>query len=263
MVSSLAIGVFVSVCTCLGLLLLRYLPRSDRARGLATMAAAGLALFIVIEVGSQALGTVELLAMGGSPLQALFVGVLLIMGLLTGMVVLAWIETRRGQPGADQPQPLDVAVMLAAGIGLHDFAAGVGVGHTVATALAGPGFVFGVAFHGLAHGAAVAAPVAGQPMSAIRLLTLLVIAAGPSLAGIVLGTAWVGPGLEQFCLSVAAGTLIYVLRELFRARFESMTTVAAMGAVALGLLVGLGSQVLVESGRARMLPGFQASSAER
>jgi hypothetical protein len=90
----------------------------------------------------------------------------------------------------------------------------------------------------------------------LRLVTLALIAAGPSLAGIALGTNWVGPGLEQFCLSVAAGTLIYVVRELFRARFESLTAVAAMAAVACGLLVGLGTQVLMESGRARTLPVF-------
>ena len=108
--------------------------------------------------------------------------------------------------------------MLAVGIGLRNFAEGLAVGQSMA-ALVGPGgwLVLGLALHSLLYGAAVAAPVAGEPMPISRLVLLGACAAGPSLFGAVVGTTWVGPGLELLVLSVSAGALVYVLRELLRA----------------------------------------------
>lgn len=215
------------------------------------MAAAGLVLFVLIDVGYQALGTVELTAATDDLSATVVSGMLLLAGLLFGLVGLAGIESRRGHPGADVPQPLDVAVMLAVGIGLRNFAAGLAVGQSMATTLDGPGawLVLGLALHSLLYGAAVAAPVAGEPMPASRLVLLGACAAGPSLFGTVVGTTWVGPGLELLVLSVSAGALMYVLRELLRAPLGGLTAVAAMWALAAGLLAGLGTELLVNAGR--------------
>jgi len=253
-VSGLWVGVLSAMCTVAGLALVRWLPQSGRNRGLFTMGAAGVALFIVIEVGDQALGSVELGALSDAPGSFMLSGLLLLAGLLFGLVGLAWIETRRGQPGADAPRPLDVAVMLAGAIGLHSFAEGLSVGQSMATSLAGPGglVVLGVALHSLVDGAAVAAPIVGQPMPPARLFLLAAIVAGPSLLGIIVGTAWVGPGLELLVLSVAAGTLIYVLRELLRARLEDVGAVGAMWALVIGMFLGLGSELVTELGRSRL-----------
>ncbi len=253
-VSGLWVGVLSAACTVAGLVLVRWLPRSGRNRALFTMGAAGVALFVVIEVGHQALGSVELGALSDAPGSFMLSGLLLLAGLLFGLVGLAWIETRRGQPGADAPRPLDVAVMLAGAIGLHSFAEGLSVGQSMATSLAGPGglVVLGVALHSLVDGAAVAAPIIGQPMPAARVFLLAAIVAGPSLLGIIVGTAWVGPGLELLVLSVAAGTLIYVLRELLRARLEDVGAVGAMWALVVGMLLGLGTELLTELGRSRL-----------
>jgi zinc transporter ZupT len=205
-VSSLWVGLLAALCTCTGLALVRRLPPGPRPRGLLTMGAAGLVLFVLIDVGYQAIGTVELAAVSND-LAATFVsGVFLLAGLLLGLVGLAWIESRRGHPGANEPQALDVAIMLAVGIGLRTFAEGLAVGQSMATSLVGPGawLVLGLALHGLLYGAAVAAPVAGEPMPPSRVVLLGACAAGPSLFGIVVGTTWVGPGLELLVLSVAA-----------------------------------------------------------
>lgn len=250
-VSSLWMGLLAALCTCAGLALTRRLPPGARPRGWLTMAAAGLVLFVLIEVGYQALGTVELAAFSDDRAATLVSGALLLAGLLFGLVGLAAIESRRGHPGADVPQPLDVAVMLAAGIGLRTFAEGLAVGQSMATTLDGPGawLLAGLALHGLLYGAAAAAPVAGEPMPASRLVLLAACAAGPSLFGIVVGTTWVGPGLELLVLSVSAGGLVYVLRELLRAPLGGLTAVAAMWALAAGLLAGLGTEMLMNVGR--------------
>jgi zinc transporter, ZIP family len=240
-----------ALCVCTGLALVRRFPQSARKRGLFTMGAAGFALFTVIEVGYQALGTVELGALSDAPGSLALSAVLLLAGLLFGMVGLAWIETRRGQPGAYDPRPLDVAVMLASGVGLYSFASGLSVGQSMAASLAGPGMLvlIGIALQGLVSGAVVAAPVVGQPMPPSRLLLLAAIVAGPSVGGIIVGTAWVGPGLELLVLSLAAGTLVYVMRELLRGRLEDVSAVGAMWALAVGLLLGLTAELLVELGR--------------
>jgi hypothetical protein len=47
---------------------------------------------------------------------------------------------------------------------------------------------------------------------------------------------------------VAAGTLIYVLRELLRARLEDVGAVGAMWALVIGMLLGLGSELVTELG---------------
>jgi ZIP family zinc transporter len=249
--SGTTLAALSALCVCTGLALVRRLPRSPRERGLFTMGAAGVALFLVIEVGYQALGTVELGALSDAPGSLALSAGLLIAGLLFGMVGLAWIETRRGQPGAYDPRPLDVAMMLAAGVGLYGFAKGLSVGQSMAAALEGPGVlvVLGVALLGLIDGAVVAAPIVGQPMPASRLLLLAAIVAGPSVGGIIVGTAWVGPGLELLVLSLAAGTLIYVLRELLRGRLEDVSAVGAMWGLAVGLLLALVAELLVELGR--------------
>ena len=249
--SGTTLAALSALCVCTGLALVRRLPRSARERGLFTMGAAGFALFVVIEVGYQALGTVELGALSDAPGSLALSAGLLIIGLLCGMVGLAWIETRRGQPGAYNPRPLDVAMMLAAGVGLYSFAKGLTVGQSMATSFEGPGMlvVLGVALQGLISGAVVAAPVVGQPMSPGRLLLLATIVAGPSVGGIIVGTSWVGPGLELLVLSLAAGTLVYVLRELLRGRLEDVSAVGAMWGMAVGLLLALAAELLVELGR--------------
>jgi zinc transporter ZupT len=253
-ISGLTLAALSALCTGTGLALVRRLPQSARKRGLFTMGAAGLALFIVIEVGYQALGTVELGALSDAPGSLALSAGLLLTGLLFGMVGLAWIETRRGRPGAYDPRPLDVAVMLAAGVGLYSFAKGLSVGQSMATSLEGPGMlvVLGVALQGLIDGAVVAAPVVGQSMSPGRVILLATIVVGPSVGGIIVGTAWVGPGLELLVLSLAAGTLVYVLRELLRGRLEDVSAVGAMWALAVGLLLALSAELLVELGRARL-----------
>lgn len=250
-VSSMWIGLVSAACICAGLAAVRRLAPGPRARALVTMGAAGMVLFILIDVGYQALSTVELVAFGGDPAWLVISGGLLLAGLLVGMVGLAWIESRRGHPGADAPRPLDVAIMLAIGIGLRNFAEGLAVGQSMATALAGPGLllVLGLVLHSLMYGAAAAAPVAGEPMPGSRLALLAACAAGPSLFGTVVGTTWVGPGLELLVLSLSAGALVYVLRELLRAPLGGLSAVAAMWALAAGLLAGLGAQLLINAGR--------------
>jgi zinc transporter ZupT len=253
-VSSLWIGLMAAACTCAGLAAVRRLSPAPRARSLLTLGAAGFVLLLVIEAGYQALGTLELALLGNGLEVVVLTAIVLTTGLLFGMVGLALVESRRGHPGAEAPQALDVAVMLAVAIGLTTFAEGLAVGQVMATTLTGPGarIIAGLAALGLISGAAVAAPIAGQPMPPGRILLLAACAAAPGLFGTVTGTTWVGPGLELLVLSLAAGMLVYVLRELLRAPLEEVAAPAAMWAMTVGLAAGLTAELLVSTGRQMM-----------
>src|SRR6266568_2017986 len=57
--------------------------------------------------------------------------------------------------------------------------------------------------------------------------------------------------VELLFLSLAMGSLIYVTRELFRIRFQTVSAVAAMTAVALGILIGFGTELVAEVAQSR------------
>ena len=154
-----------------------------------------------------------------------------------------WIETRRGQPGADAPRPLDVAVMLAARWACTVSRRACRWDSRWPPRSPGPGglVVLGVALHSLVDGAAVAAPVVGQPMPAGARVPARGDRRWPEPARHHRGhrPGW-DPGSSCSCSRVAAGTLIYVLRELLRARLEDVGAVGAMWALVVGMLLGLG-----------------------
>ena len=123
----------------------------------------------------------------------------------------------------------------------------------MATSLAGPGMlvVLGVALHGLIAGAAVAAPVVGQPMLPGRLLLLAAIVAGPSVGGIIVGTRGWGRDWNCWCSRVAAGTLIYVLRELLRAGSKTSAPSGRCGR-SRSDVARAGAELLMELGRSKL-----------
>ena len=143
-------------------------PERARSAGCSRWGRPVCALFVVIEVGYQALGTVELGALSDAP------GSLV----LSGRAAARRPAVRDGGPGVDRDAPRPAGRRRAAAArrrgdarsrrsGLHSFAEGLSVGQSMATSLAGPGalVVLGVALHSLVDGAVVAAPVVGQPMS--------------------------------------------------------------------------------------------------
>ena len=71
-----------------------------------------------------------------------------------------------------------------------------------------------------------------------------------------------GPGLELLVLSVSAGALVYVLRELLRAPLAGLTAVTAMWALAAGLVAGLATEMLVNAGRPGSAMGSIGASVE-
>jgi zinc transporter ZupT len=149
--------------------------------------------------GSQAFGGAALVFLGGA---VSFLG-------LTG--VSAWMSARAsGASGST------LALMVAAGIGLHNLGEGVAIGSSYAAgALAlGAFLVVGFAIHNTTEGLAIVAPIANLRPSIGRLAVLGLIAGGPAVLGAWIGAAAFNASLAAFLFGFGAGAIVQVIVQL-------------------------------------------------
>jgi ZIP family zinc transporter len=245
---NIILGAIAGITIFLGLPIARWRGASEKLRGTLALASAGVLLFLVIEVGYQAMESVEVSVQADTFGAALSKILILVVGFAAGLIGLAWIEERRGQRREAGADALSIATMIAIGIGLHNFAEGLAIGQSFAGGAVGLGtvLVVGFALHNATEGFGIAAPLAGREVGWGRLFLLGLIAGGPTALGSVIGGIWVNPFVELLFLSLAVGSLVYVTRELLRIRFNSLGTVAAMTALSAGLLLGFGTELVTK-----------------
>lgn len=251
--TNVLLGAIAGLTIFLGLPIARWRGASERLRGMLTLASAGVLLFLIIEVGYHAMEAVEVSAQGGAAGAAIQQGLILVIGFTLGLVGLAWIEERRNKRHAEGASALEVATMIAIGIGLHNFAEGLAIGQTFAGGAVALGtvLVIGFALHNATEGFGIAAPLAGRDIGWGRLLWLGFIGGAPTALGAAIGGVWVSPSVELLFLSLAVGSLVYVTRELFRIRFATLNAVSAMAALAVGVLLGFGTELVIGVAQSR------------
>lgn len=245
---TILLGAIAGVTIFLGLPIARWRGASEKLRGILALASAGVLLFLIIEVGYQAMESVEVSVQAETFGTILSKILILIIGFAFGLIGLAWIEERRGRRREAGADAFSIATMIAIGIGLHNFAEGLAIGQSFAGGAVALGtvLVVGFALHNATEGFGIAAPLAGQDVSWGRLFWLGLIAGGPTALGAVIGGIWVNPFVELLFLSLAVGSLIYVTRELLRIRFATLGVVPAMTALAAGLLLGFGTELVTK-----------------
>jgi hypothetical protein len=173
--------------------------------------------------GSQAFGGAALVFLGGG---VSFLG-------LTG--VSAWMSSRAsGASGST------LALMVAAGIGLHNLGEGVAIGSSYAAgALAlGAFLVVGFAIHNTTEGLAIVAPIANLRPSIGRLAVLGLIAGGPAVLGAWIGAAAFNASVAAFLFGFGAGAIVQVIVQLSPSLRDDAGRTLHPGAVA-GLLAGM------------------------
>jgi zinc transporter, ZIP family len=251
--TNILLGAIAGVTIFLGLPVARWRGASERLRGLLTLASAGVLLFLIIEVGYHAMESVEATAKGASVSAALMQGLIFAVGVLAGLVGLAWLESRRARQLKAGAEALEIATMIAIGIGLHNFAEGLAIGQLFAGGAVSLGtvLVIGFALHNATEGFGIAGPLAGREVSWGRLLWLGLIGGGPTAIGAFVGGIWVNPSVELLFLALATGSLIYVTRELLRIRFQTLGAVGAMMALSVGLFIGFGTELVAEVAQSR------------
>jgi ZIP family zinc transporter len=156
-----------------------------------------------------------------------------------------WIE--RLTPGRR------LALLIATGIGLHNFGEGLAIGQAAAAdelslALV---LIIGFALHNATEGFGIVGPLSGESEKPgwgfLGLMGL--IGGGPTFLGTAIGQAWVSEALSVAFFAVAAGSILYVILQLVEVcRRYSMPVVVAWWLFA-GLVLGFATDfVLVAAG---------------
>ena len=128
---------------------------------------------------------------------------------LTG--VSEWLSQRRAGASGGQ-----LALLVAAGIGLHNLGEGVAIGASYsAGALAlGAFLVVGFALHNTTEGLAIVAPIAHLRTSLRRLALLGLLAGAPAVLGAWIGAAAFNASLAAFLFGFGAGAIVQVIVQL-------------------------------------------------
>jgi ZIP family zinc transporter len=230
---------------------LRWLSRASQ--GFCNALATGILLFLLWDVLGNATGPIgdalPLLrrgAVGGFAATASVFVVGLGTGLLAIVYVNGWLAGRR--PAAP-PSGRLLAVLIAIGLGLHNFSEGLAIGQAAVTG--GLSFaavlIVGFGLHNATEGFGIAAPVvsgADRP-SWLFLLGAGAVAGGPTLLGTIVGYHVVNRTVFVLFLALAAGALIYVINEMLHVGRRLNTPTALAWGLLLGFIAGYGSDLLM------------------
>jgi len=157
----------------------------------------------------------------------------------------SWLETLT--PGRQ------LALLIATGIGLHNFGEGLAIGQSAAAGELSLALVLIIGFglHNMTEGFGIVGPMSGESeRPSWGFLGLMgLIGGGPTFLGTLIGQAWVSPSLEVAFFAVAGGSILYVVIQLFEVcRLFAMPTLVAWSLL-LGLLLGFATDwVLVAAG---------------
>jgi ZIP family zinc transporter len=146
-----------------------------------------------------------------------------------------------------------LALFIATGIGLHNFAEGLAIGQSAARGELSLAIVLIIGFglHNATEGFGIVAPLSGEAeLPSWRFLGLMgLIGGGPTFLGTVVGRTWTSTPVAILFLALAAGSILYVVIELLNVcRLFGRKPLVTWG-VLLGLILGFGTDfILVAAG---------------
>lgn len=239
------IGLYVGVIPVLiGLLWFPFLKRLP-VKGMDFLLAltVGLLAFLLIDGSQEGFEAAALLPES-------FQGVVLFAVAAAGAYLLlegvgAWLRSRRRTAGAgDSQSGWVLAVLIAVGIGLHNFGEGLAIGSAFALGEAALGtlLIVGFTLHNTTEGLAIVAPLAReqQHVSVADLAKLGLIGGVPTIAGAWLGGFVYSPVWSVLFLAVGVGAIAQVVGQIVRhmTREGSVARMLATGPVLAGLFAG-------------------------
>ena len=146
-----------------------------------------------------------------------------------------------------------LALLIATGIGLHNFGEGLAIGQSAAANEVSLALVLIIGFglHNTTEGFGIVGPMSGDAeRPSWGFLALLgLIGGGPTFVGTLIGQAWVSEALQVGFFAVAAGSILYVVIELLHVNRQfGMKTLVTWWVLA-GVFLGFATDfVLVAAG---------------
>jgi ZIP family zinc transporter len=173
-----------------------------------------------------------------------------LMGLVYFDRLMARKTAAAGEPTGTGRSRFDtLSMMIAIGIGLHNFAEGLAIGNSAASGELQLAvlLIIGFGLHNATEGFGIVAPLAaeGTRPSWGRLVVLGLIGGGPTFLGTVVGQSVTNDTLAIGFLTLAAGSILYVVIELLAvARKVAMKELVTWGILA-GVVAGFLTDAIV------------------
>jgi len=255
LIQTVILGAIAGFTIYLGLPVGRIKGLSEKARSFLSMTSTGILIFLFFDIFSHLAEPIEG-ALGQANFGEFFVFlVIFIAGLGIGLLGLIVFEKRFIRFRADASQvltPTRLALLIASGIGLHNFSEGLAIGQSAGRgeiALAAI-LIIGFGLHNATEGFGIVGPLMGKERPSWGFLGLAgLIGGGPTFLGTLVGYYFVSTAMSILFLSLAAGALIYIIGELFRMNWQSATKLQASAGFLAGFLFALLTElVLVYAG---------------
>jgi zinc transporter ZupT len=241
------IGIYVGVLpVAIGLLWFPYLTRlTPRGMDFLLALTIGLLVFLLIDGAQEGLESSAFLP------ESFQGGVLFMLAAAGAYLALEGVSaalkghrSRTPVHGPAKPDGWVMALLIAVGIGLHNFGEGLAIGSAFALGEAALGtlLIIGFTLHNTTEGLAIVAPLARarQPVSAGSLATLGLIGGVPTIAGAWLGGFVYSPVWSVLFLGVGVGAIAQVVVQISRqVGRDAPTARFASGPVMAGLLAGV------------------------
>ncbi len=246
-----AIGLFVGVIpVAIGMLWYPYI-RSMRDRWLhaVLLFAAGVLAFLAFDAGFEALELTD-------DIPGVYEGELLIVLGVVGAALLVQAIGAYGdestEPGEASTSGLQLAYLVAVGIGLHNLAEGLAIGSAFALGRASLGafLVIGFMLHNVTEGPAVVAPAARERRRPAlwHFVALGAIAGVPVIIGGWIGSLAYAPIIGAFFLAVGVGAILQVdweIANMVRDNSGRLGTATNLLAFLAGFIVMYATDLLV------------------
>jgi zinc transporter, ZIP family len=144
-----------------------------------------------------------------------------------------------------------LALLIATGIGLHNFGEGLAIGQSAAAgeiALAVT-LIVGFGLHNATEGFGIVGPLsADADRPSWRFLGVMgLIGGGPTFVGTIVGQAWVSEALSVAFFALAGGSILYVVIQLVHVNRKFDFPVLVMWMLFAGLALGFATDFVIDA----------------
>jgi len=250
------LGAIAGFTIYLGLPVARLKNPSPSWQAFLNALATGILVFLlwdIITKATEPINTALGAAQKGDPTDFITLLTVFVGGFGIGLLSLVYFEgrfIRRTVEGArlHEATPAQLALMIAIGIGLHNFSEGLAIGQASRSGAIGLAtlLIIGFGLHNMTEGFGIAAPLTTGTRPSWAFLALVgFIGGGPTFLGTVLGYSVQSEPVFVLFLALAAGSIFYVIAELLHVGRRFKLRELAMWGVFLGFFAGYGTDLIL------------------